>query len=60
MAERVLELLGNEELCFRMGQKSQSMVKPFSAQKMVEDYTRLYLGMMGRSSRCQNSLETVP
>jgi glycosyltransferase involved in cell wall biosynthesis len=60
MAERVLELLGNEELCFRMGQKSQSMVKPFSAQKMVEDYTHLYFGMMGWSSRCHSELETVP
>lgn len=60
MAERVLELLGSEELCSTMGQKSQRMVEPFSAQKMVEGYGRLYLRMMGRSSSRKNELETIP
>jgi glycosyltransferase involved in cell wall biosynthesis len=48
MAQRVLQLLGNEEMRLLMGRKSQTMVEPFSAQKMVEDYTRLYLRMMDR------------
>ena len=48
MARRVLQLLGNEELRVRMGRTSQRIVEPFSAQKMVEDYTRLYLRMMDR------------
>jgi glycosyltransferase involved in cell wall biosynthesis len=48
MAQRVLQLLGNKDLRILMGQKSQTMVEPFSAQKMVEDYTRLYLRMMDR------------
>jgi glycosyltransferase involved in cell wall biosynthesis len=59
MAERVLELLGNKELCSVMGRKSQRMVEPFSAQKMVEDYSRLYLQMMGRSWYCKNELKAV-
>jgi glycosyltransferase involved in cell wall biosynthesis len=49
MAGRVLELLGNEELCSLMGRKSQRMIEPFSAQKMVEDYSRLYFRMMDRA-----------
>jgi len=48
MARRVLQLLANEELRVRMGRTSQRIVEPFSAQKMVEDYTRLYLRMMDR------------
>jgi len=51
MTRRVLELLGNEELCALMGQKSQRMVGPFSAQKMVEDYTHFYLQMIGCPER---------
>ena len=47
MAERVLELLGNKELCSLMGKRNQLIIEPFSAQKMVEDYSRLYLRMMG-------------
>ncbi len=49
MAKRVLQLLGDERLRTSMGQKSQLMIEPFSAQRMVKDYTHLYLQMMNRS-----------
>jgi glycosyltransferase involved in cell wall biosynthesis len=45
MAEQVMNLLGNEGLRLQMGYKAKSMVSEFSAQKMLEDYTRLYQNM---------------
>jgi glycosyltransferase involved in cell wall biosynthesis len=46
MAEQVINLLGDECLRLRMGCKAKSMVNEFSAQKMLEDYTRLYHNLM--------------
>jgi glycosyltransferase involved in cell wall biosynthesis len=46
MAEKVINLLRDECLRIRMGCKARSMVKEFSAQKMLEDYTRLYQNIM--------------
>jgi glycosyltransferase involved in cell wall biosynthesis len=49
MTERVLELLENEPLRVSMGRRSQLMLEPFSAQKMVQDYSNLYLRMMNQA-----------
>jgi len=47
MAQKLIELLENETLRRQMGATAKSLVQEFSAEKMVEDYTRLYLGLMG-------------
>jgi glycosyltransferase involved in cell wall biosynthesis len=49
MARQVLQLLGDDQLRRSMGRRSQRMVEPFSAQRMLKDYTHLYLRMMNRS-----------
>jgi glycosyltransferase involved in cell wall biosynthesis len=49
MARQVLQLLDDDQLRRSMGRRSQRMVEPFSAQRMLKDYTHLYLRMMNRS-----------
>jgi glycosyltransferase involved in cell wall biosynthesis len=46
MAEQVIKLLGDDCLRLKMGYKAKSMVNEFSAQKMLEDYARLYQNLM--------------
>lgn len=47
MAQRVIELLENEGLRRQMARAAKGLVQEFSAGKMIEDYTRLYLALMG-------------
>jgi len=49
MTERVLDLLENEALRVSMGKRSRLIVEPFSAQKMVQDYSNLYLRVMNQA-----------
>ncbi|PYV45505.1 MAG: hypothetical protein DMG06_02080 [Acidobacteria bacterium] len=47
MAQRVIELLDNETLRRQMGRAAKGVGQEFSVENMIEDYTRLYIGLAG-------------